>query len=272
MNSFSDDNPSINEEDEMNYNNNPEYEEGSGEESDNHPRNRQNEEDALKENLEEIEFEKIINAKTKLQYENRLNIHRGKKDKKTLSQKYEKVNTEKSKAEPKEFSALVRPKKQQINTLNIKKELRRDPRFDDMSGKINPDRFNANYSFVQDMAHKYVNDLDKLKQKKKKNKNKLSEDKYDLLKKQINFVKGWVKSKEYENTKESINKEIKGENKERVKIGKNPLYLKKNQIKQLVSTSQMEKRTEKDMKRFLKKKQHRDIVKNRKQEGELNIK
>jgi hypothetical protein len=44
---------------------------------------------------------------------------------------------------------------------------------------------------------------------------KLENEEYDLMKKQINFVKGWIKSKDYEKTKDDVKKDFKEVNRER---------------------------------------------------------
>lgn len=225
------------------------------------------EEEAIKEELEEMELGKLLKAKIRLENGKKLNSTKEKANKKKLNEKFEKINKEKSKKEPKEFSALVKPKKNiEFKSNNENKALKRDPRFDELSGTLKPEMYKKNYSFVKDQAKEYLNKINQLKKKKEKNKIKLEDDEYQLMKHQINYVKGWVKSKDFENTKESIKQQFKEENKSRAEKGLNPVYVKESVMKKLTHQAQMEKRGEKDMKNYLKRKKHREIVKTKKQE------
>ena len=154
---------------------------------------------------------------------------------------------------------------------NIQKTFRRDPRFDDLSGELKPESHEKRFAFVKDVSKDYLNKLQKLKKDKKIN----TKEDYDLYKKQMNFVKGWVKKKEYSQNKDNIQNELKQENKKRAEQGQNPIYLKEKQIKHIVTETYKEKRNKEDNEKFLKRKKHRDMINTRKIEksaNELNFK
>jgi len=230
------------------------------------------EEQQLQNELEEMELGKVLQGKTKIILENEMNLLKNqiksKIDKKKIEQKYTDLNKAKQKAEPKEFSALLKPKKKE--KIVTEEKFRRDPRFDDMSGKFNEEMYNKNYDFVKDKSKEYLEKIKDFKIKNNKKKNKIDEGHYELMKKQINFVKGWMKSKQFEETKEKVKKEFKHENKERIEKGMNPIFVKDSVMKKVVNDVQKGKRNVEEEKEFLKKKKHREVVKIVK--SELNFK
>ena len=112
--------------------------------------------------------------------------------------------------------------------INFKK-FSRDPRFDDLSGNLNENKFKKNFEFVNDMAKDYINKLNKVR-KNKKYKKKLNEQQYELLKKQNNYVKSWMNQQKQKNERDEIRKEINKENKERISKGQKPIYINQNKM------------------------------------------
>ncbi len=221
--------------------------------------NNKNKEEII-EDLEEIEFGKLVEVQKKLEYDEKLSIKRNEKiNKNKIATKLERINISKEKYEPKEFSALMKPK---YKGKNIKKTLRRDPRFDDFSGQFKPELHEKRYGFVKEESKNYLEKLQKLKKDKKIG----NETDYEMYKKQMNFVKGWMKKTDYSENKNNIEKEFKQENKKRAEEGKNPIYLKKNQLKHITAETYKDKRNEDDNKKFLKRKKHREMVQTRKDE------
>lgn len=210
--------------------------------------------------IEEIEFGKLVDVQKKLQYDEKLKIKRNEKlNRNKIATKLESINQSKEKYEPKEFSALMKPK---YKNKNIQKTLRRDPRFDDLSGQLKPELHEKRYGFVKEETKKYLEKLQKLKKDKK-----IGDEKdYEMYKKQMNFVKGWMKKTDYSENRNNIEKELKQENKKRADEGKNPIYLKKNQLKHVTAETYKEKRDQDDNKKFLKRKKHREMVQTRKDE------
>ena len=194
------------------------------------------EEELLKKEIEEVDFNTLLKVKTKLEYNNKNNRNKDikKKSNTYLFQEMAKINKKKSKNEPKEFSALIKPKIQfkgrdKIESSYLKKKFNRDPRFDDLSGKLNENEFNKNYKFVNDLANNYIHKLNNIK-KNKKFRKKLDDTHYNLLKKQKNFVSGWINHQKQLNNKKEIKKEINQENKKRIKAGQKPIYINKTKL------------------------------------------
>jgi ribosomal RNA-processing protein 36 len=210
--------------------------------------NKIGEEQYIQDQLEEIEFGKLINAQKKLDLKSK------KIEKNLTNEDFDKINQTKTKNEPKEYSAVI---KQKGKIKNIQKQLRRDPRFDDLSGNLNIESYKKNFSFVKEFANDY---LGKIKEVKSKRKN-LNDNDYELIKKQVNLVKGWVKQNQYKNLQDEIKQDIKHENKQREEEGKNPIFFKKQQMKQIVATTKMEQRNESEQKKFIKRKKTRDTKK-----------
>ena len=208
------------------------------ENNDNEEENNISEELLLKDEIENVDFKSLLKAKAKLSYEN---LKKNNKDEKVLNKnsiktKLEKINKNKKKYEPKEFSALIRPKYEKENKNNFQKnstllhkKFSRDPRFDDLSGNLNEDKFKKNFEFVNDMAEDYIKKIKKIKQSKKYKK-KLTEQQYELLKKQNNYVKSWMNQQKQKNERNEIKKEINKENKERISKGLKPVYINQNKI------------------------------------------
>ena len=198
------------------------------------------EEMILKNEIENVDFKSLLKAKAKLSYENSKKGKDMKNEKKPnkhlMKANLEKINKSKKKYEPKEFSALIKPKYDkenknnfQKNTSLLHKKFSRDPRFDDLSGTLNEDKFKKNFGFVNDMAEDYINKLKKIK-KDKKYKKKLTEQQYELLKKQNNFVKSWMNQQKQKNERDEVKKEINKENKDRISKGQKPIYINKNKF------------------------------------------
>ena len=81
------------------------------------------------------------------------------------------------------------------------------------------------------------------------------------MKNQNNFVKGWLKNKEFVQNKNSIKKEINKENDDRESKGQKKIFLKKRLLKELLQTAQNEKRKKEDFKKFEKKERHKEMKK-----------
>jgi ribosomal RNA-processing protein 36 len=221
-----------------------------------------NEEEKLQDQVEEMEFGKLLKAQKRLEILNKKDVK--KINKNELKQKFEQINTGKSKGEPREFSAKIKPMK---SFEESKKPFRRDPRFDNISGEYNEDMFKQNFSFVNEDASTYIDKIKNLKKGKKK----LDETTYKLMQNQINIVKGWMKTNKSKEIEKNIEKEIKEENKTRIEKGLNPIYLKDKQKKELIKAVKSEKRTEDENKRFLKRKKHKETQKMKKMDKQNRL-
>ena len=229
---------------------NEEEEESNEEENKDGEENSIPEELLLKDELENVDFKSLLKAKAKLSYENNKALkgnNKKKFNKNSIMTQLEKINKDKKRAEPKEYSALIRPNiqfkkrnKAQKNSSLLGKKFTRDPRFDDLSGNLNEEKFKKNFDFVNNMAKEYVNKLDKVK-KSKKYRKKLSEQQYELLKKQNNYMKSWLNQQKQKQIKSDIKKEINRENKERYEKGQKPIFVNDNKINKYIKNQKKEK-------------------------------
>ena len=71
----------------------------------------------------------------------------------------------------------------------------------------------------------------------KKLRKKLDDIHYNLLKKQKNFVSGWINHQKQLNNKKEIKKEINQENKKRIKAGQKPIYINKTKLNKYINNS-----------------------------------
>jgi len=215
------------------------------------------EEKMIQGELENMELSKVLQIQSKFNLKEKFKnvIQNGFKPKNPEKKgiKVEGIKTDNN--APKEFSAKIKPIRRK---KDFKKAIRRDPRFDDLSGKLNQERFDKNFTFVKDIASDYLNKVSLLK---KKRKYKINETDFEFIKKQDNFVKGWIKKKEYEETKNNIKKEINKENLDRESKGKKKIFLKKKMLNELLRSSQDEKRKKEDYKKYIKKENHKKMKK-----------
>ena len=225
--------------------------EDSSENNKDNPEEYLSEEMMLKDEIENVDFKSLLKVKAKLSYQNSKKI-KGNNDKKKFNKnsiitKMEKINKDKKRAEPKEYSALLKPQiqfknrdKSKNNSSLLHKKFSRDPRFDDISGTLNEEKFKKNFSFVNNMAKDYVDKLQKVKKSKKYNK-KLTEQQYELFKKQNNYVKGWINQQKQKQIKTDIKKEINKENKERYSKGQKPIFVNDNKINKYIKSQKNDK-------------------------------
>ena len=198
-----------------------------------------NETEFLENELKEVDFGSLMKAKENLQKTKKKEKEKINKTK--ILENMKKINKNKNKNAPREFSALLKPKdnfKERIlnktNNLLGKKRHFNDPRFNDYSGDLNINEFKKNYSFVNNLAEKYVKNLDNLKNNKKI---KITDNQFELIKKQKNFVKGWISQQKINKKKLDVKNEIKKENKTRIKEGKKPIYINDNKIKKFIKNN-----------------------------------
>lgn len=229
---ISSENPNEEEDENEEENEEEEEEQEEGEEDEN------NEEEILQDQIEEVDFGSLLKAKAKLAYNNSKNKSK-QKTKTEIMNEMKAKNKTKLKNAPREYSALVKPKYQykdqahQQNTSLLRKKYHRDPRFDDLSGELNETSFKKNFSFVGEMAKEYVEKIDKVKNNKKY-KQKMPQETYDLLKKQNNYVKGWINQQKQKESKQEIKTEINKENKKRMSKGQKPIYINKNKVNKFI--------------------------------------
>jgi hypothetical protein len=109
-----------------------------------------------------MELGQLLQAKVRMQNQTKFNINNKKQklDKKKIESKLEEKNKSKLKSQPKEFSALIKPKFKAPKVENIKDKFKgRDPRFDNLSGELKLEHYNKNFSFVEEEAKNYISKI-----------------------------------------------------------------------------------------------------------------
>ncbi|KAF2146016.1 uncharacterized protein K452DRAFT_242476 [Aplosporella prunicola CBS 121167] len=116
-------------------------------------------------------------------------------------------------------------RKRQI--LETSKRQARDPRFDALSGPVNEQKLKSNYAFLNDYRE---SEMAELKATIKKSKNEADK---EILKKKLLSMESQKKARETKERQEKVQREHKMKEKEAVKEGKTPFYLKKSDAKKL---------------------------------------
>jgi ribosomal RNA-processing protein 36 len=135
---------------------------------------------------------------------------------------------------------------------------RRDPRFDQMSGKLNQDLFEKSYGFLD----KYKQDEEQmlkaqmLKEKDPEEKLKLQ----NILMRMVSVRTATTEAKR----KQSIKRDRKRTEQELVKEGKQPFYLKKSDQKKLELIDKFKQLGDKNVDKILEKRRKRNATKDHK--------
>lgn len=128
--------------------------------------------------------------------------------------------------------------------VSVPKLTARDPRFDPLAGPLNQDAIKKKYAFLDNYQK---SELTELKSALKTNK-KLSDKEQENLKKKILSIESRQKAADANDKKKEVLREHRKKEKELVKMGKVPFYLKKSELKKqaLVKTFEGMKGKEKD--------------------------
>ncbi|XP_056409858.1 ribosomal RNA processing protein 36 homolog [Hyla sarda] len=136
--------------------------------------------------------------------------------------------------------------------------IRRDPRFDDLSGEFKPEVFEKTYRFLDGIKNKEKQDLEK--QLKKSRDPELKEQLKQLLDR-MNQQEEAAKKKQKLREKEA---EFKRQQRERAQQGKKPFYLKKSDVRKLdLADKYQELKKKGKVENFLSKKRKRNSIKDR---------
>ncbi|KAM8947201.1 ribosomal RNA processing protein 36 homolog [Pelodytes ibericus] len=140
-----------------------------------------------------------------------------------------------------------------------KKEMRRDPRFDDLSGEYKPEVFEKTYRFLDDVKKQ---ERETIQKKMKKVRNPELKDKLDhLLRRMDQQEKATLKNQKLRERE----LEFKKEQREQAQKGKKPFYLKKGALRRLELADKFtELRKQGKLEHFLSKKRKRNSNKDRK--------
>ncbi|KAL8861332.1 MAG: hypothetical protein Q9178_002204 [Gyalolechia marmorata] len=172
-------------------------------------------------------------------------------------------HTRSSKHAPAEMSSkkAVSRKREVIQT--VKRDIR-DPRFEPVSGPVNEEKANKNYSFLNDYRDSEINDLKSTIRQTKDASVK------EKLKRSLLSMESRKKAQQIKDRESEIQRAHRAKEKELVKQGKKPFYLKKGEQKKLVLLKRFEdikgKRLDKVIERRRKKnaqKERRDMPEER---------
>jgi len=135
----------------------------------------------------------------------------------------------------------------------------RDPRFDDLSGEYSETFFNTAYSFIGDVKQR---EKEKLEGKLKKEKDPENKEKLQFL---INRMTQQEKSERQKEQRQEQEQKFKKQERELVKEGKTPFYLKKSDKKTLELAEKFKELSKSGkVDKFLMKKRKKNAAKDRK--------
>ncbi|KAM6940188.1 ribosomal RNA processing protein 36 homolog [Xenentodon cancila] len=214
----------------------------------------QTKEDIRKE-LSNMSFEDLMKLQnkvgTKVYNEVAYGNNKGQKtSKKKRLNKNRRVPVEISAKKPAPFLRQVVP---------IKKQMLRDPRFDDLSGEYKPEIFEKTYKFINDIKQREKEIVQKQLKKTKKNNQK--KEKLQILLRRLENQERARQNREQQREREL---QFKRQQRERAGQGAQPFFLKKSEKKklQLAEKYQELKRSGK-LENFLSKKRKRNATKDR---------
>ncbi|KAL9954353.1 hypothetical protein ACROYT_G041878 [Oculina patagonica] len=227
-------------------------------EDDESPENSDVEEDKvdrLKEELSEIPFCELEELKHKVgskRYNEAIHGLFEKKGANAKSQKRENKNR------PREMSSK-KPVSRLRQVIPVKKRMSRDPRFDELSGTFNQEKFDKAYSFLGEIK---ANEKKQLQKELQKTKQPERKQQLDSLLKRMEQQEAAKKSLDVK--REAERKRKKAEL-ELVKQGKRPFYLKKSDKKKLELAEKFKKlKSSGKLEQYLKKRGKKNASKERK--------
>ncbi|KAK9249004.1 hypothetical protein V1506DRAFT_526683 [Lipomyces tetrasporus] len=163
-----------------------------------------------------------------------------------------------SKHAPQEVSAK-KPVSRFRDVVEVPKIVRRDPRFESISGKFNEAQFRKNYAFLDEYREAELRNMgERLKKTKDTNQIQDLQREYQSLDSKLNSSK----RKDFER---QVLKEHEKKEKELVKQGKKPFYLKRADKRKLVLTKKFSEMKKSEVDRAIKRRRKKNISKERKQ-------
>jgi ribosomal RNA-processing protein 36 len=159
--------------------------------------------------------------------------------------------------------------------VSVPKTSVRDPRFDPMTGTLDREKLHKNYKFLDDYVDSEIKELKaKLKgqklpdregsRKKKKRENKLTPEEVIALKKELTQKESKRATQEARERELEVQSEHRKHEKEMVKRGKQPYFLKKSEMKKQVLVKRFESMGEGKIKKAMERKRKKMASKERK--------
>ncbi|XP_065100748.1 ribosomal RNA processing protein 36 homolog [Paramisgurnus dabryanus] len=210
--------------------------------------------DNIKKELSSMSFEEIMKLQNKVGTKAYNKIAYGDtKQKQQSTQPMKRLNKHK----PQEISSKKRaPFLRKV--VPVKKNIARDPRFDDLSGEYKPEVFNQTYKFINDLREK---ETQMVRKKLKKTK---SDEKKQELKALLKRMENQQRARQRQEQDREKELQFKRKQRELVGQGHKPFYLKKSDKKKLeLADKYSELKKSGKLENFLSKKRKRNATKDR---------
>ncbi|XP_065066176.1 ribosomal RNA processing protein 36 homolog [Rhopilema esculentum] len=226
----------------------------------------ENKEDSIRNELGDVPFEDLEVLEKKLGESRYEEVMFGVKkesnntEKKREAKKSDQFaeNRKKKDSRPLEMSSKQRPKGFR-RVVKTNSAVTRDPRFDNLSGNLNIELFKKSYSFLDEIQKKEKEVVEKQLRSEK------SFEKKAALHKLMQKIEQKEKIEMEENERKEQHREWKRNEKEAIKRGKRPFYLKKSERKKKELAEKFKKLKETGkIEKYLSKKRKRNAAKDRK--------
>ena len=145
---------------------------------------------------------------------------------------------------------------------SLSRKLQGDPRFNAASGGVDSEKLRKNYSFLNDYAQTELKDLKaSLVDGKKRKRGKLTEEEEVGLKREIVRRENRTKAEAQKYKEREIASKHKKEERQKVKEGKTPFYMKRGQIKEQARQEEWDGMKKKDKEKAEQKRKRRHEAK-----------
>ncbi|OJD31546.1 rrna processing protein [Diplodia corticola] len=215
---------------------------------------------ALRERLRELKKSKAGDANTKKPSRK---VEEPESDDDTESSNSDQEDSgKKSKSRSSKHAPAVMTSKKPVSrkreVLASKKRTARDPRFEALSGSLDSNQLKHNYAFLDQYRD---SEMAELKASIKKTKNE--EDK-NILKRKLLSMESQKKAKDSKERHEKVVREHKKQERDAVKQGKTPYFLKKSEVKQRALVDQFSNMKGKQRERLIERRRKKATAKERK--------
>ncbi|CAK9838068.1 rRNA processing protein Rrp36 [Schizosaccharomyces pombe] len=186
-----------------------------------------NESKTAKSQLAEIPFDTLLNAQRDLLKEQQKTKDNDRKNMKHTEKVDQKIFGERKKHAPQELSSK-KPVSRFREVISEPKKFTRDPRFDSLSGNLSKDKVKKNYGFLNEYR---VSEIQQLRDELKICKD---QERAESIRQTLKSLLSKMERHLEEERAERVMHEFRAQEKERVKEGKKPFYLKRNEQKKLI--------------------------------------
>ncbi|XP_041469665.1 ribosomal RNA processing protein 36 homolog [Lytechinus variegatus] len=179
---------------------------------------------AIRKELSEVPFGELQKLQEKIGSKKYNEALFGKQEQKShdASKPFKRAN----KNRPREESSK-KPVSRFRNVVEVKKQMARDPRFDDLSGDFREETFEKNYQFLSDIKEREKGELEKSMKETNDPQKQLKIQRY------LYKLEQQERAKNKKNSAKELEKKYMRKEKELVKQGKKPFFLKKSDRRKL---------------------------------------